>query len=88
MNAHDLSAVASTASDADSNPIDTRHIPFKMRATGDLRFIAVPFGAMCQIGNHAHGEFTRAVTRGVRGGGWVYFDTESDIKKTFVLGFH
>ena len=58
MNAHDLSAVASTASDADSNPIDTRHIPFKMRATGELRFIAVPFAAMCQIGNQGRAEFT------------------------------
>ena len=75
MNAHDLSAVASTASDADSNPIDTRHIPFKMRATGDLRFIAVPFGAMCQIGNQGHGEFTWVAhaARGDAGGegGWV-----------------
>lgn len=51
VNANAVPAVATTASDADSNPFGTRHIPFKMKSKSDLCFAEISVSDICQIGN-------------------------------------
>jgi hypothetical protein len=94
VNANAVPAVATTASDADSNPFGTRHVPFKMKSKSDLCFAEISVSDICQIGNwqcnrSVVGE-NRPATQDedeTRCGGGAHFNTESGIeKKFFVLG--